>query len=271
MLVLSRKESETILFPKLGITVEVSRVQGNTVRLGIDAPDEIRVIRGELEDTADLDVRPRIRPDTNEDSGHDSKQIAQCLNAANLAIHLAQNQLRQQLTGHAETALESALECLEELEKTVLATGFDASKTTNNSQSNFGYPKKRLQSTVHEARKGYSVRSKKVAVLVGETGSESRDFGLGHELEQLGYSLVTIENSLALIQFLRQNEQPDLVIVESGSPNSIDENRNDDCLRMFGVGSLQKSRQDFLVNQSKMTCWFSDASDETALATRLQV
>jgi carbon storage regulator len=48
MLVLSRRESERI---KLGnsIVVTVVRVSGDRVRLGIEAPADIRVLRGELE------------------------------------------------------------------------------------------------------------------------------------------------------------------------------------------------------------------------------
>ena len=48
MLVLSRKESEQI---KLGdsIVVTVVRVSGDKVRLGIQAPPDMLVLRGELE------------------------------------------------------------------------------------------------------------------------------------------------------------------------------------------------------------------------------
>ncbi len=49
MLVLSRRESEKVLFPELGITLEIVRIKGNIVRVGIDAPRSIRVIRGELQ------------------------------------------------------------------------------------------------------------------------------------------------------------------------------------------------------------------------------
>lgn len=53
MLVLSRRESERI---RLGdsIVVTVVQVAGDRVRLGIEAPPEIRVLRDELE--------PRARP-----------------------------------------------------------------------------------------------------------------------------------------------------------------------------------------------------------------
>jgi carbon storage regulator CsrA len=48
MLVLSRRPGERILFPSLGVSIEVLRSRGAVVRLGIDAPDEIKVVRGEI-------------------------------------------------------------------------------------------------------------------------------------------------------------------------------------------------------------------------------
>ena len=49
MLVLSRRENEKIVLPELGITLEVVRIQGNTVRIGIEAPREIRIVRSEVQ------------------------------------------------------------------------------------------------------------------------------------------------------------------------------------------------------------------------------
>ena len=48
MLVLSRKQDEEIVFPELGIAVRVVRTKGNQVRLGIKAPSDVRILRGEL-------------------------------------------------------------------------------------------------------------------------------------------------------------------------------------------------------------------------------
>ena len=48
MLVLSRRENEKVLFPELGITIKVIKMKGNQVRLGISAPESIKVLRGEL-------------------------------------------------------------------------------------------------------------------------------------------------------------------------------------------------------------------------------
>ena len=48
MLVLSRGRNDKVVFPTLGISVEILRVAGNKVRLGIEAPQEIPVHRHEV-------------------------------------------------------------------------------------------------------------------------------------------------------------------------------------------------------------------------------
>ena len=55
MLVLTRKLQQQI---KIGeqITVTILRVKGQTVRVGIDAPREVRVIRGELPKTGEAEA-----------------------------------------------------------------------------------------------------------------------------------------------------------------------------------------------------------------------
>ena len=57
MLVLSRKESERI---KLGdsIVITVIRVSGDKVRLGIEAPSDVLVLREELEPHKAPEVEP---------------------------------------------------------------------------------------------------------------------------------------------------------------------------------------------------------------------
>ncbi|MGB7347700.1 MAG: carbon storage regulator [Pirellulaceae bacterium] len=48
MLVLTRKLNEEILIGD-NVKVTLIRVRGNTVRIGIEAPKEVRIVRGELE------------------------------------------------------------------------------------------------------------------------------------------------------------------------------------------------------------------------------
>lgn len=62
MLVLSRKPSERIRIGE-SIVVTVVRIDSNTVRLGIEAPDEVRVLRAELlpETTIERGSMPALR------------------------------------------------------------------------------------------------------------------------------------------------------------------------------------------------------------------
>ncbi|MBX7102850.1 MAG: carbon storage regulator [Gemmataceae bacterium] len=65
MLVLTRRPDESVLFPQLGISVKVIRVSGSVVRVGVDAPSDLRVLRGELAcetkpDAATLRIRRAI-------------------------------------------------------------------------------------------------------------------------------------------------------------------------------------------------------------------
>jgi carbon storage regulator CsrA len=48
MLVLSRRLHEKIVFPGLNITVQVLSCKAGVVRLGIEAPPDIPVVRNEL-------------------------------------------------------------------------------------------------------------------------------------------------------------------------------------------------------------------------------
>ena len=48
MLVLSRKIGEKIVIPTLNATIQVVEVHGNSVRIGIQAPPEVPIVRSEL-------------------------------------------------------------------------------------------------------------------------------------------------------------------------------------------------------------------------------
>ena len=48
MLVLSRRLKEKVVLPSLGVTIEVLAVNGRAVRLGVQAPPGVRILRQEL-------------------------------------------------------------------------------------------------------------------------------------------------------------------------------------------------------------------------------
>jgi carbon storage regulator CsrA len=50
MLILSRRQKEKIYFPSIRTVIHVADIRGKTVRLGIEAPPEVTVLRDELRD-----------------------------------------------------------------------------------------------------------------------------------------------------------------------------------------------------------------------------
>ena len=114
MLVLSRKSNDRILFPTLGITIHVLKVDGRSVRLGVEAPRDVHVLRHE------------IAPDLHRQAsaGHKLPQapsrhrVRNRLNTALLSLGLLQRQVElEQLTpGQIDAQLSSAIALLEEID-----------------------------------------------------------------------------------------------------------------------------------------------------------
>ena len=59
MLVLSRRLNEKVVLPGLGITVQVLAIRRGAVRLGIEAPPGVTVLREELVDKSQQSAGPK--------------------------------------------------------------------------------------------------------------------------------------------------------------------------------------------------------------------
>lgn len=120
MLILSRRASETIRFPQLGISVSIVSVKGNRVQVGIDAPPEIQVLRRELEsNSVESPGTSSVLSSSQTDSQKAKHDFANRLNKATLGLLLAQKQLAAGQMESADKTLANALARLLELETTV--------------------------------------------------------------------------------------------------------------------------------------------------------
>ncbi len=84
MLVLSRKVEDTIRFPELDITIEVVQIKGSMARLGIKAPVEVNILRGELESPTDPPKVKKVLVEAESDHAIRNK-----LNALTIAASVA--------------------------------------------------------------------------------------------------------------------------------------------------------------------------------------
>ena len=69
MLVLSRKIGDRILIGDT-ITIVVNRVSHNRIALAIDAPADVRIVRGELAEAAESEANSQVRNADGQASGN---------------------------------------------------------------------------------------------------------------------------------------------------------------------------------------------------------
>jgi carbon storage regulator len=72
MLVLSRRPGESIVVPGCDLTVTVLGTKGNSVRLGISAPQHLAVYREEV--WRQLETHPAINPATDSEAAGEHRQ-----------------------------------------------------------------------------------------------------------------------------------------------------------------------------------------------------
>jgi carbon storage regulator CsrA len=105
MLVLSRSEGEGITFPDMDLKVQVLRITGNRVQVGIDAAPKIRALRSEL---ASSDLGQKYARTTNNKLGKTQAccELQSQINALQQTLDIAQQQLDRGELKRAESTLE---------------------------------------------------------------------------------------------------------------------------------------------------------------------
>src|ERR1700685_2630281 len=103
MLVLTRRENEKILLPDIGVTVELMSVSGNRARLGISAPNTIRILREEVAANQQVIERAAAHGPIPREFAHSMRNR---LNAAILAVEL----LRLQISARDIAAMHEPLD-----------------------------------------------------------------------------------------------------------------------------------------------------------------
>jgi carbon storage regulator CsrA len=95
MLVLSRRTNEKLLLPDINVTVQVVAIRPGQVRLGIDAPPNVQVLRAEI-------AKQYARPPSSDEQ----RSLANQVSDANATLALLGRQLEAGLIEGAQVTLE---------------------------------------------------------------------------------------------------------------------------------------------------------------------
>jgi carbon storage regulator CsrA len=105
MLVLSRNTGDGISFPDLDLVIEILKVQGKRVQIGVSAADSIRVLRSELME--------REKTTSSVASSEERHQLRNELNTLSMGLALAEKHLQRGDTASAESALRGVVDKLQ--------------------------------------------------------------------------------------------------------------------------------------------------------------
>lgn len=249
MLVLSRKQEERILFPNLGITVEILRVAGNNVRVGVDAPKTVRVLRGELADDEAIEEGKRL-------ASKERHHFRNRLNAASLAMHLLQKQLDAGNFSGAEQSLAKALETFTEL-----------NELTAKQDAETGLNTKATEKSSKITRRA----------LVVEDNANERELLAGY-LRLCGYEVDAVEDGVAAIDYLSDHKHPDVVLVDMQMPrkngrDTIAEircNPNYKGIKVFAVSGMDRLEMGIPLGDTGVDGWFEKPLNPERFANSLK-
>lgn len=241
MLVLSRKEREQILFPDLDISIEILRVAGNNVRVGVDAPRQIQVLRAEL---AEASKRVAKKVDRRATGNVSQQQLARArheyrnrLHSASLALGLIQKQLERNMVEAAEVTLQRALQDLQDLST--------ASETETHAGGKIETSCDRL-------------------ALVVEDNANERELMAGF-LQLSGYEVDSVDDGLAAIEYLSGHQRPDVVLMDMNMPRmdgptavrAIRRDPRHEGLKLFAVSGAEPSASRIPVGKGGVDRWFT--------------
>ncbi len=193
MLVLSRRNDESIVFPNVGITVKILRVDRRSARIGIEAPAEVRILRQEVGDES-LDVRldPALLLGNSNVSSKELHEIRNRLNTVNLGLHLYRQQMG---AGKIEDANLTFLQALDDLERIDREVG-----TTDEV---VGIPETPSQAAIR--------------LLLVEDDQRQRDLLAGF-LTLRGCEVATATDGEDALEYLANHEWPEFMLLDMRMP-----------------------------------------------------
>jgi carbon storage regulator CsrA len=249
MLVLSRGRNDKVVFPTLGITVEILRISGNKVRLGVEAPREVPVHRHELSerlaasgDEKDWVTKLLARKDAS--LRRLSHAIRNRLNAAKLGLHLLHRKLENDDLSDAEPTIFKIINELKAIEKELE----DKNATADTSDAE---------------TKEYSRQPQQCRALVVEDNDNERELLAGY-LRVSGFEVDTAADGLQAMVRLTEKNPPDVVLLDMRMPRfdgrktiaAIRNNPDYRGLKLFAVSGTRPEEMNVTLGPNGVDRWF---------------
>jgi carbon storage regulator CsrA len=223
MLVLSRRLNEQILFPEFNTAVKVLGVKGNTVRLGIDAPLDVTILREEVTDLEEKSQARLKNQSLSADKANDAeREKTRQLN------HLLRNRLNVAGLGLALLARQLEAGMLD-----------DCQATLDKIHEDFDLLRDRLEV---EMEPHPPVHLPRARALIVEDDRNEREL-LAGLLRLNGMDVDLAEDGATALDYLRARGNPDVVLMDMILPRcdgpttvrEIRKNPANNRLKIFGL------------------------------------
>lgn len=239
MLVLSRKKNQRVLFPNLNIAVEILRLDGNSVRVGIDAPKDVPIWRAEL-------YEGDVTSSADDALAETRHKLRNQIHTATLTLHVLSKHLERGDTEKAQQLLDQSLTEFQEMDHVVGAVR-DASPSCPTPTA-----------------------------LIVEDNDHERELLAGY-LRLCGYATRSAENGLVALSALANDPIPDVVLLDIHMPRMngrqtvsairCDERLHD--LKIFAISGQDPQHTDIKVGRGGVDRWFTKPLNPDEFAKEL--
>lgn len=238
MLVLSRRVGEEIVIPHLGITIQYLGAKGSAAKIGLSAPPDVSIVRGELAG------QPRRAPEPQPSLSH---ELCNRLNKLALMLHIYRKQLESNQPVQAQATLDRAVALLGELDR--------------------DFVKEQTRPAAPRA-----LRS-----LIVDDDANEREL-LAGVLEMNGCDCRTAADGLDALDYLAANERPDFVLLDMwmprcDGPQTLARIRRDGRLKdlkVFAVSGASPLELGIKPGPDGLDGWFSKPLNPAALWDGIQ-
>jgi len=269
MLVLSRRSKEKLSFPELGITVHFLRIQSGAVKVGVDAPPSIKIVRDEIAgsgDQAAITRKQMLR--LPRDVRHD---IRNELHSISIGLHLYQEQMRIGAADDAQETFDEVTAAVRRLDENDVLQ-----RAPSSAKPMFPYIKSDTQGRSGTA--GPSTEGKAAQrILLAEDDANEREMLAGF-LRLGGLNVDAVGDGEQAVNYLDKNPSTNLLLLDMKMPlrdgaavvRHVRSNKAYCQMPIFGVSGSTPEENKVALGSQGVDRWITKPLDPPALLKAVQ-